>query len=967
MIGKECKAIKNRIMRAGFLRNIAFLILCIAFILPSCEIVSAAEIRTVKVGVLKMDGFYMLDDEGHKSGYGYDFLQMVSRYENLNFEYVGYGKSWPELLEMLECGDVDLLINAQKNAEREEQFAFTDEAIGTTVAVLCIREDDNRFIPGDYSTYSGKRMGMMLDNNHNQAFREYAKVCGFDYDTFFYNSFEQLYKALHDGTIDAAISSDMARSDGVSVLDSFSSSDLFGMMRKDDKELLTKLNNAIRMMDYYEHGWRLKLQEAYYSNEDSVVLTFDEEEKAILEEYSYGDRHLRVMCNPDRRPYSWFEDGTAVGIIPDIFRDIADELEIDYEIIEPDDREHYRELLESGTIDVILDLKTEDSEAEELGYVQTKGYLTVPLVKITRRNFSGAVKKVIGVAHSEFVEENMKMYCPEAEMLFCDTVWEAVEAVREEAADATFCFEHIGEYLVSEDITNSLILNTVKGSESTFGFAVRSDINHKLVSALSKCISGYSSDKYKETVIRYTEQVNTDTSIKWFIYNNPEVALMAGVVLSLAVGLAIILLVMLWHFRRNKRTQRFLEKQQQLLELAVSKAEHANNAKSEFLSNMSHDIRTPMNAIVGYSELLEKEGTDPEKVARYASKIKVSGQLLLDLVGDILDMSKIESGKTTLNMTDFSFSKLISELTSVIQYMIQDKELSFSVSCADITEDYYHGDVVRLKQILMNILSNAIKYSRNNGSIDLSIQRVPDASVNYVHFRFVISDNGIGMKEEFIERLFNPFEREESALTGKTHGTGLGMAITKNLVELMGGTIDVESRQGEGTRFYVHLKLRKAEEKKTPVINEEEENEIKSDACEKELKGTRVLIVEDNELNAEIIMELLGALGIICEWADNGRSGVDKFFASEPGYYEMIIMDVQMPVMDGYTATRTIRNSDRTDAKTIPIVAMTANAFLEDVNESVAAGMNAHLSKPVNFESLMKTMRNLLTPAGKAP
>ena len=392
------------------------------------------------------------------------------------------------------------------------------------------------------------------------------------------------------------------------------------------------------------------------------------------------------------------------------------------------------------------------------------------------------------------------------------------------------------------------------------------------------------------------------------------------------------------------------------MEEAYRSAKTANEAKTTFLSNMSHDMRTPMNAIIGFSTLLDRDASQPDKVREYNGKIAASSRHLLNLINDVLDMSKIESGQNSLNIVEFDLKELLDELESVIQPQACEKQQSLDISICDVHEYRVRGDKLRLSQILLNLLSNAVKYTPKGGHIELSILGLPEVSQGYAHLCFQVRDNGIGISPEFIDCIFEPFTREKNTTASGILGTGLGMAITKNLVDLMGGTISVESTQGEGSTFRVEIELRCG----TPSEEADRPNETTlSTDINNVLEGLKVLVAEDNDINAEILEELLSYEGISCDRTVNGQEALERFLQTKPGYYDAILMDIQMPVMNGYDAARAIRNLDRPDAETIPIVAMTANAFAEDIQKATEAGMNAHLSKPIDMEMLKEVLARL--------
>ena len=403
-----------------------------------------------------------------------------------------------------------------------------------------------------------------------------------------------------------------------------------------------------------------------------------------------------------------------------------------------------------------------------------------------------------------------------------------------------------------------------------------------------------------------------------------------------------------------------LKKAKNVATEALQTAENANKAKTDFLSNMSHDIRTPMNAIIGITSLIRHDAGNKAKVIEYADKIDISSQHLLGIINDVLDMSKIEAGKTVFKYSDFSILDLIQELDTIFHTQIYEKQQTLTIIKENIQHEWVNGDQVHLMQIFSNLLSNAVKYTQEGGEIQFLVEEYETKSRVYARYRFLVSDNGMGMSADFKDTIFDAFTRAESSLTNKIQGTGLGMAITKNLVEAMGGTIDVESELGQGSCFEVLLDLKIAEDRTVALAAQEETDEQDGNI----LQGMRFLCAEDNELNAEILTELLKIEGAECTICENGEEILKAFEQSAPGDYDMILMDIQMPVMNGYEATKAIRRSSHELAKTIPIIAMTANAFSEDIQHSLAAGMNAHVSKPVEMKVLEKTIRSIKSGGG---
>ncbi len=434
------------------------------------------------------------------------------------------------------------------------------------------------------------------------------------------------------------------------------------------------------------------------------------------------------------------------------------------------------------------------------------------------------------------------------------------------------------------------------------------------------------------------------------------ITLMLGILMGISLFVVLLLTIVFVAKNRASR-QRALTQQKHNEELdeALQIAKAANESKSNFLSNMSHDIRTPMNAIIGYTTLISKDADEPDKVREYVKKISGAGDYLLSLINDVLDMSKIESGKTTLNISQFSINKLANEVESIIYMQAEANQQTFTIRLENVEHDHVMGDEVRVRQIILNLLSNALKYTPNGGKINFTVQGVPQPKANHQKLRIIVQDNGYGMDAAYVKTIFDPFTRLNNSMTGKIQGTGLGLAITKSFVDLMGGTIDVVSVPNKGSTFTVELELLIAEDE--PVAENKAAEE--SDAAFS-LEGLHILAAEDNELNAEILSELLTMEGATCKICSDGVEIVQEFERTTPGTYDLLLMDVQMPNMNGYEATKAIRAGSHPEAKTIPIVAMTANAFAEDVMDALQAGMNAHIAKPVNMDVLKARLAQVL-------
>lgn len=584
----------------------------------------------------------------------------------------------------------------------------------------------------------------------------------------------------------------------------------------------------------------------------------------------------------------------------------------------------------------------------------------------------------VAVGHAKNGENIVLLGMPAAYPLSDGTKSAAlVSAVPVEAIDQMLALDEDDSLTHSHIIRNDgsfVIESNTEGSDNYFTTMRQSlsDFNGKKVSEyideFKKAL--LSNQNYSEILMfgeerRYIYCVRLSYS-EWYlvtvmpygVLDETISALSEHIVNRLLFGIVLVLLIMFIIFAKYLRMMR---KQILMAEQAREEAEQASRAKSEFLSNMSHDIRTPMNAIVGMTTIAAAHIDNTQQVQNCLKKITISSKHLLGLINDVLDMSKIESGKLTLSMERVSLREAMDNIVTIVQPQTKSKRQNFTVSIHDIeTEDVY-CDSVRLNQVLLNILSNAIKFTPDGGSIDVSMYEEPSPKGdNYIRIQLCVKDTGIGMSQEFKERIFESFVREDNKRVHKTEGSGLGMAITKYIVDAMEGAIGVESELGKGTEFHVVLDLEKADIGGKKFVKDTANEEPVQEESEVSLfSHTRVLVAEDNEINWEIANELLSQVGLELEWAENGKKCVDKFIASPEGYYDVILMDIRMPVMNGYEATDAIRKLKRVDSE-LPIIAMTADAFSEDVQRCLEHGMNAHVAKPIDINEIVRLLEKYL-------
>lgn len=1035
-----------------------------------CITVFAADLEereTVRVGFFGFDGYHTIDENGIRSGYGYEFLCMISRYWNVSFEYIGYENSWEDMAEMLRNGEIDVVTSARDTPERKKEFAFS-KPIGTSSAMLTTKSDNYAIQSGIYSTYDGMTIGLLKGNSRNDDLKEFAQENGFTYEPVYFEMYTDLEAALQEGQIDAALTSSLRETDNEHVLDYFSVEQFYAMVRKEDTQLLEQLDYAIDQLDAVEGDWKNELNNKYYFHQEERNLTFTQEEQALIRQYKNGEKELLVSACTDKEPYAYTEKGKTRGILFDYFKELADYVGIPYTTVAPTDREEYLEWCEEETEpNVFLDGRFANiQQMEEKGKSVTEVYTTMYLAKVTRRDFDGKID-TLAVATSQGLFGIEDGLAPHAERLEVSTRSEAMQAVLDGKADATFVYLYTAQQFVNQDERGLLTYTMLEKPTYDYHISFASTENKMLAGIFTKAIYAMPAETFENIASEYTSYKAGEIDLITWMKIHPITALGLGTLLLFILFLSILLL-------QRERAVRIEQKRSaQLQELAVL-ADSASHAKTTFLNNMSHDIRTPMNAIVGITTLMGNETGLSDKMQKYVQKVQVSSQYLLSLINDVLDMSKIEANEVSLNEESFILSEQIAQVERIIREEAEKKDQIFWIQIEKLIHNYVVGDSVRLRQILINLLSNSVKYTKKEGRIDFKVEDILCEQEGYAKFRFTISDNGMGMSQEFLEHIFDPFARAENSVTNKIQGTGLGMPITKNLVNLMNGDIEIESALGEGTTTVVTIclkkdkkadylpeikrmlllteddtlqynmenifekqkaevysasavedaeellkeqffdviilgeyavrpdlseiisRLRKISSNKTMILcldyvntgNEQEfvmrcgadgfltrpfsledmnrmiqqtKNEEQEEEKEESiLKGMNFLCAEDNALNAEILAALLEMNGASCTIYADGAQLVEAFADVREGEYDAILMDIQMPNMNGLEAAEAIRRGINPLGRTIPILAMTANAFAEDMQATKDAGMDVHLSKPIDLELLEKAVQNVV-------
>ena len=892
-----------------------------------------ATLRTLRVGFYAYTGYHVMDADGNRSGYAYETLQDMAEYENLNYEYLGYDCDVNEIMDMLENGEVDIVPMLRKTPEREERFDFSAEPISNIATMLTVKAGNRSIVAGDYSTYDGMIVGVSrTGNGRNDSFKAYAEEHGFRYTLVSYDTDEELSSALRTGEITAAVSNRMRQTKNEWIIDTFDVQDSYIAVRKGDAPTLRLVNNAIAAMNRDNPSWRTTLFNKYYtgSHTSSKIYLTDAEENYVTACNNAGTE-FTVLVNPDRYPYSYMTpDGVPTGIMVEIFKKAAGRARLRYKFLKPADRSEYKAMLADGQADFVIDLTDDLSQAEDYGYKLTDSYLSAEFSWVLLRRHSGALNR-IAVAYDFSSSLEMPGLSDTAHVEYLDSFDDCLAAVRDGTVDAYYTYTYQAERTVFDDTHNEL-RSMLSDEQRNFCIGVRQDYDVLLRTVLNKSIDSLTRTEIGTITNAYVNLGQQPFSLTRLAYQYPSIiALTCLCILITAVCIVLVI-----------RAQRFRAE----TEKALRKAEEASVAKTEFLSNMSHDIRTPINGIMGMLDIAEDNFDNKARVRDCMTKMRGAASHLLSLINDVLDMTKIESGNMQMLDTPFDLRALLESCCSIVEGQIADRHMTFTKQIGPFWHPYLIGSELHIRQVLINILSNSVKYTPDGGEINFRAKETLFEE-GLVHLRMEIKDNGIGMSEEFMQHIFEPFTQEQRTSRTTYKGTGLGMAITKKLVDQMHGSLDVESEPGKGSTFILRLSLPVGEcPANTPDPMEEKRAP--------DLKGLHLLLAEDNELNAEIAVTLLEEQGAKITAVTNGKEALEAIQNAAPRTYDAILMDVMMPEMNGLEATRCIRAFEgKGPDEGTPVIAMTANVFADDVKACLDAGMNSHVGKPLDMKILM--------------
>lgn len=925
------------------------LLLLLSVVLPVKAAAETAPVKVVRVGSFE-DTFNYCNEKGARKGYGYELLETLSGYTGWQFEYVTC--DWSDCFEKLENGEIDIMGGISYTEDRAEEMLFSDEPMGEEKYYLYADLSRADISASDFKILDGKKIGVVMGTEPEVMLTEWEEKHGIKTQHVNISNNEDVKQKLANHEIDCFVSLEESywAELGISTITRVGKSSIYYVLNKDRPDLKEELDNAMHALDEEAPFYTADLCKKYFSLDYKPILTG--EEKAWLKEHGA----IRMGFLTSDRGVSTYDPATGeiTGTITDYIQFAADCLgnqELEFQLVGYDDKEAELNALKSGEIDMIFHFDQSPNLAEEYRLARTNTTWTANMMVVTNKQLfiENQVNRVAVPQNKISLTRYIAFYYPQWEIVDCDTQEDAIKLVKDGQAD---CFV-TGVSSEEKYSKNHGFYSVPLPNPANSCFAVKSG-NRSLLSILNKTIKAMPANMLTSSLAMHKSSARKVT-LSDFIKDNFFMVLLVS-----SIAVAAILLTILKLLRKAYKAEAAARKAandtQELnakLQIAVENAESANRAKSTFLFNMSHDIRTPMNAIIGYADLASRHSDDPAKLKNYMENIQVCGQNLLMLLNNVLDLARIENDKTEMEYSVSDVDKDFRNCVAMFRNQADSKGQTLMVT-AHLLHPYVYVDIPHLTEVCTNLVSNAVKYTGAGGTIRCNVTQKSGEKEGWCDTVITVADNGIGMSQEFQKHIFEPFERERTSTVSKVEGSGIGMGIVKKLVGLMGGTVAVESKIGVGSKFTVTIPCRIASEDETQAKRETNPSDQK---C---LCGTRILLTEDNDLNAEIATELLQEEGCTVDRAKDGVECVDMLEKAANGTYQLILMDIQMPVMNGYDAARKIRRLDDPQKANIPIIAMTANAFTEDRQVALDAGMNDHIAKPINMNVLVPTLRKYL-------
>ena len=908
--------------------------------------------QIIRVGSFE-DTFNYVDKNGVRRGYGYELMQALAGYTGWKFEYVKC--DWSDCFDKLENGEIDIMGDISYTDERAQKMLFPDEPMGEEKYILYADLSDTDIGMSDFKSLDGKRVGVLMDTEPEIMLTEWENKNGIHTEHVNVNNDDDVEKKLANHEIDCFVSLEESiwSEQGISSVTTIGKSGIYFAINKERSDIKTELDYAMRQLEQDSPFFKADLYKKYFTLDYIQILTG--KEKVWVEEH--GGIQIGFLNNDPAIFSMDKETGKLTGMLAEYIsyaKDCLGNQTLEFNIHAYDDYDEMIQALQNREIDMIFYAGRNPYFAEQNGYALTNTAWTYSLMAVTdEEKFDENKVYTVAVPKEKYaLKQHIAFSYPEWKLVDCDSLDNAADMVIQEKAD---CFlMGASQALIYDNSQNFKSVPLTKTMEACF--TVREG-EGSLLSILNKTIKAMPSDMLTSALAIYDSTADKVT-FSDFIKDNLLVFL--ATVGFLALSIIGIILVLLRKARKAEAVAKLAAKDTKKLndklEIALKKAEDASLAKTRFLNNMSHDIRTPMNAILGYAQLMENElkGKDLPETSEHLKKLQQSGNLLLSIINNVLDMARIESGKMEIDENYGRIEDIRQTLFEIFGDEAKKKNIALHYTI-NVEHEHILTDTTKVKEIFVNILSNAIKYTPSGGSVMINIDELVCDEPGYMMVRTRVSDTGIGMSQDYLTKIFDAFTRERNTTKSKITGSGLGMSIVKRYVDLLGGTIDVESEPGKGSTFTVTLKHRIADE--SYYVKKHDEG---SGTASKILEGKNILLAEDNDLNAEIAEAILERAGLKTERVEDGIQCVNKITKMPVGTYDMILMDIQMPRMDGYKATQAIRHLPDKDKACIPIVAMTANAFEEDKRDAVAAGMNGHIAKPIQIDKLLSMLAEVL-------
>ena len=925
------------------------LLLLLSVALPVKAAAETAPVKVVRVGSFE-DTFNYVNEKGIRKGYGYELLQTLSGYTGWQLEYVTC--DWSDCFEKLKNGEIDIMGDISYTEDRAEEMLFSDEPMGEEKYYLYADLSRADISASDFKTLNGKKIGVLMGTEPEVMLTEWEEKYDLKTQHVNISNNEDVKQKLANHEIDCFVSLEESfwAELGISTMTRVGKSDIYYAINKDRADIKEELDNAMRALEDADPFYTADLYKRYFSLDYTPILTG--EEKAWLKEHGA----IRMGFLTGDSGVSTYDPATGeiTGTITDYIqfaRDCLGNQELVFQMVGYDSQKAELDALKSGEIDMVFHFDQSPNLAEDYRVACTNTTWTSNMMAVTnKQHFNENQANRVAVPQNKLsLKRYIAVYYPQWEIVDCAAQEDAARLVKDGQAD---CFvtgvSSQENYSKKYDFYSVPLPNPAKSC-----FAVNSGNRH-LLSILNKTIKAMPTNMLTGSLAMYKSS-SRKVTLSEFIRDNFFMVLLVS-----SIFVAVILLAILKLLRKARKAEAAARKAandtQELnakLQIAAENAESANRAKSTFLFNMSHDIRTPMNAIIGYADLASRHSDDPAKLKKYMENIQVCGQNLLMLLNNVLDLARIENDKTEIEYSVSDIEKDFRNCLAMFRNQADSKGQTLTVT-AQLPYPYIYADIPHLTEVCTNLVSNAVKYTGAGGTIRCGITQKPGEKEGWCDTVVTVADNGIGMSQEFQKHIFEPFERERTSTVSKVEGSGIGMGIVKKLVGLMGGAVEVESKIGVGSTFTVTIPCRIASEEEAQAKREINPSDQK---C---LCGTRILLTEDNDLNAEIATELLQEEGCTVDRAKDGVECVDMLEKAANGTYQIILMDVQMPVMNGYDAARKIRRLDDPQKAKIPIIAMTANAFSEDKQVALDAGMNDHIAKPIDMSVLGPTLRKYL-------